>query len=194
MSDNNSAHVSSAHVVSFDDEPLILVDHDDNVLGHKPKIACHQGAGVLHRAFSVFLFNDAGEVLLQQRSPQKQLWPGYWSNSCCSHPRRGETMDAAAKRRVQEELAITTPLTFLYRFEYQAQFGDVGAEHELCGVYVARSNEPIVVNPNEVSAWTFMAPEQLDAELAEHPDSYTPWLKLEWPRIRADHWPQVAAA
>src|SRR5699024_8504238 len=147
-----------------------------------------------HRAFSVFLFNDAGEVLLQQRSPQKQLWPGYWSNSCCSHPRRGESMDAAASRRVREELAIAAPLTFLYRFEYRARFGNVGSEHELCGVYVARSNDPIAVNPNEVSAWTFMAPERLDAELAERPDSYTPWLKLEWPRIRADYWQHVLAA
>lgn len=185
---------NSARIVSFDDEPLILVDHDDVVLGHKPKIDCHKGAGTLHRAFSIFLFNGAGDVLLQQRSEQKQLWPGFWSNSCCSHPRRGEGMDAAAVRRLQEELAIVTPLTWLYRFEYQAQFGSVGAEHELCSVYVARSNTTVTVNPNEVSDWKSVAPATLDAELATQPDAYTPWLQLEWPRIRAEHWPQVLAA
>lgn len=184
---------NSARIVSFDDEPLILVDHDDTVLGHKPKLDCHTGAGILHRAFSIFLFNAAGEVLLQQRSGQKQLWPGFWSNSCCSHPRRGESIDAAAARRLREELAITTPLTWLYRFEYQARFGTVGAEHELCSVYAARSSAAITVNANEVSDWAFVAADALDAELTEHPETYTPWLKLEWPRIRAEHWPQVLA-
>lgn len=184
---------NSARIVSFDDEPLILVDHDDTVLGHKPKLDCHVGDGVLHRAFSIFLFNAAGEVLLQQRSGQKQLWPGFWSNSCCSHPRRGEADPDAAARRLHEELALTTPLTFLYRFEYQARFGAIGTEHELCSVYAARSDAPITVNANEVADWTFMAPATLDAELAARPDTYTPWLKLEWPRIRAEHWPQVLA-
>lgn len=185
---------NTARIVSFDDEPLILVDHDDAILGYKSKIDCHKGAGILHRAFSIFLFNNAGDVLLQQRSSQKQLWPGYWSNSCCSHPRRGESMDDAATRRLQEELAISTSLTYLYRFEYQAQFDEAGAEHELCSVYVARSNDPISVNPNEVSEWTFVAPERLDNELATHPERYTPWLKLEWPRIRSRHWNQVPTA
>lgn len=185
---------NTARIVSFDDEPLILVDHDDTVLGHKSKIDCHKGEGILHRAFSIFLFNNAGEVLLQQRSNQKQLWPGYWSNSCCSHPRRGESVADAARRRLQEELAITTPLTYLYQFEYQARFGDVGAEHELCSIYVARSDDAVAVNPNEVSAWAFVAPHKIDAELAKHPEHYTPWLKLEWPRIRADHWAQVLTA
>lgn len=185
---------NSARVVSFDDEPLILVDHDNNVLGHKPKLDCHQGQGVLHRAFSIFLFNSDGDVLLQQRSAQKQLWPDYWSNSCCSHPRRGETVDDAAVRRLHEELNISTQLTFLYRFEYQAQFGAIGAEHELCSVYAAHSDDPVSVNPNEVSHWQFVAPETLDSELTNNPDTYTPWLKLEWPRIRASHWKQTVPA
>jgi len=185
---------NSARVVSFDDEPLILVDHDDTILGYKPKIDCHLGAGTLHRAFSIFLFNSAGDVLLQQRSAQKQLWPNYWSNSCCSHPRRGETVDQAAVRRLHEELAITTPLTFLYRFEYQAQFGTVGAEHELCSVYAAHSDSPVRVNANEVAEWAFMPAATLDRELDINADAYTPWLKLEWPRIRTEHWQQIKFA
>lgn len=183
----------NAPVVSFDDEPLIVVDPDDKVLDYRSKADCHTGHGVRHRAFSIFLFNGAGEVLLQQRSQHKQLWPGYWSNSCCSHPRRGETVAAAAMRRLREELAIQASLSFLYRFEYQAQFGAAGAEHELCSVYVARSDDPVSVNANEVSAWDFMAPEALDRDLIDRPDAYTPWLKLEWPRIRQTHWAQVEA-
>ncbi len=184
----------NARVVSFDDEPLILVDSADNVLGYRPKSECHEGDGLLHRAFSIFLFNDDGEVLLQQRSDMKQLWPGYWSNSCCSHPRRGENVTDAAERRLHEELAIRTPLTFLYRFEYRAAFGAAGTEHELCSVYAARSDDPVAVNVNEVSAWDFVAPETLDRELANHPAAYTPWHKLEWPQIRRSHWAQVGAA
>jgi len=184
---------NSARVVSFDDEELILVNHDDTILGYKPKLECHLGGGVLHRAFSIFLFNGAGEVLLQQRSKQKQLWPGYWSNSCCSHPRRGEADADAAARRLQEELAVSTPLEFLYRFEYKAHFGDIGTEHELCSVYIAQSDAPISVNANEITDWAFVKPHELDEELRDNPDNYTPWLQLEWPHVRA-HIPSADTA
>ena len=182
-----------APVVSFDDEPLILVDSENNILGHMPKAEAHRGDGVLHRAFSIFLFDNDDNVVLQQRAPGKQLWGGYWSNSCCSHPRRGESMDDAALRRLREELGVAARLTFLYRFEYQARFGDAGSEHELCSVYVARSKASVAVNPNEISATRHVAPATLDAELVDHPERYTPWLKIEWPRIREAHWATVAA-
>ncbi|MDH5246330.1 MAG: isopentenyl-diphosphate delta-isomerase, partial [Betaproteobacteria bacterium] len=87
-------------IVSSEREELILVDEDDNEVGHLSKADCHDGQGRLHRAFSVFLFNDAGELLLQQRGRSKRLWPGYWSNSCCSHPRRGESLEIATSRRL----------------------------------------------------------------------------------------------
>lgn len=188
----NSQHsMDSVPVVSFDNEPLILVDSDDNFLGYKRKAEAHQGDGLLHRAFSVFLFNSAGETLLQQRNPQKPLWGGYWSNSCCSHPRRGESVTEAVDRRLREELDIDAALTFLYRFEYHAHFGETGSEHELCSVFAARSDAPVTVNPGEISGWQFMAPAQLDHELEHNPERYTPWLKMEWPRIRAEHWARV---
>ena len=189
MSDPSTA----APIVSFDDEPLILVDSEDNVLGYKPKAEAHEGDGVLHRAFSIFLFDGAGKVWLQQRAPGKQLWGGYWANSCCSHPRRGETVDAAAGRRLHEELGVNADLTFLYRFEYHARFGDVGAEHELCSVYVAQSDTPVAANVNEIAASQAVSPQTLDRELVDNPSLYTPWLKLEWPRIRAEHWHTVEA-
>jgi len=190
---SNASEPSNDRVVSFDDEPLILVDADDNVLGHDSKAACHDGEGMLHRAFSIFLFNGAGQVLLQRRSEQKRLWPLYWSNSCCSHPRRGEGDLEAAERRIHEELAVSPPLTFLFRFEYHARYQQVGAEHELCSTYAALSDERIAVNTNEIADWEFVTPEELDRRLDAEPQRCTPWLKLEWPRIRSDHWKAVEA-
>ena len=98
-----STQTSSAAVVSFDSEPLIIVDEHDHVLGHDSKAALHRGSGTLHRAFSIFLFNPQGDVLLQQRSGQKALWPAFWSNTCCSHPRRGETYEIATQRRLEQQ-------------------------------------------------------------------------------------------
>ena len=86
---SQTSTAADGDIVSFDNEALIIVDAQDRILGHGTKAELHQGAGTLHRAFSIFLFNDAGDVLLQQRSADKPLWPGYWSNTCCSHPRRG---------------------------------------------------------------------------------------------------------
>ena len=101
-----------------DVDSLILVDDADRELGSLTKAACHDGDGVLHRAFSLLIFNDAGELLLQQRAPTKRLWPLYWSNSCCSHPRWAESMEAATRRRLYEELGLRCPLQFLFKFQY----------------------------------------------------------------------------
>lgn len=178
-------------VVSFDDEPLIRVDSQDNLLGFESKEACHNGDGLLHRAFSIFLFDRSGRLLLQQRSDQKRLWPGYWANSCCSHPRRGESDGEAAARRIREELGVSPPLTFLYRFEYHARYGELGSEHELCSVYAAVDNNPVRINVNEIADIRWIEPDVLDVELAKHPERYAPWLKLEWPRLREQHWDRV---
>lgn len=178
-------------IVSFDDEPLILVDEDDNVLGHETKSVCHDGDGLLHRAFSIFVFDREGRLLLQRRAAGKRLWPGYWSNSCCSHPRRGEEDTAAAERRVREELGIAPPLHFLFKFRYHARYRDLGAEHELCSIYAAVDDGPVAVNVNEIDETDWTAPDELDAALAERPDGYSPWLLLEWPRIRERHWDTV---
>jgi isopentenyl-diphosphate Delta-isomerase len=177
----------SRQIVSFDDEKLILVDPNDNEIGNLPKDQCHDGVGRLHRAFSLFVFNSDGEVLLQQRSGQKRLWPMYWSNACCSHPRRGEEMSDAVNRRLEQELGLRSNLEFLFKFIYQAQYDSTGAEHELCWVYLGRSDDDIVVNENEIAAWRFVSVEQLDRELDAEPDKFTPWMKLEWRRIREEH-------
>jgi len=142
---------------------------------------------MLHRAFSIFVFNSANELLLQQRAPSKMLWPGYWSNTCCSHPRRGEDMAEAVTRRLQQELGFACPLEYLYKFKYHAQFGAAGAEHELCSVYFGRYDGSVDVNVNEISAWRFVGVEALERELKRAPETFTPWFKMEWVHIKANY-------
>ncbi len=173
-------------VVSDESEELILVDPDDAVVGYRSKARCHDGDGVLHRAFSLFVFNPDGELLLQQRSADKRLWPLYWSNSCCSHPRRGESMAVAVERRLRQELGMRARLEFLYKFSYHAAFGELGSERELCWVYAGTSADPVRPNENEIAAWRFVDPDALTAEIEADPDRFTPWLKLEWQRLQRD--------
>ena len=160
-------------IVSNASEQLILVDDHDREIGFKAKTDCHMGKGVLHRAFSIFVFNSRQELLLQQRSPSKMLWPGYWSNTCCSHPRRGEAMATAVTRRLEQELGFTCPLRYLYKFKYHAQFGAVGAEHELCSVYFGRYDGSVDVNVNEIAGWRFVGVDALETELTAAPDTFT---------------------
>jgi isopentenyl-diphosphate Delta-isomerase len=135
------------------------------------------------------VFNPAGELLLQQRATGKRLWPGYWSNSCCSHPRRGEKMDSAVRRRLQEELGLWAELEFLFKFEYQVQYDAQGAEHELCWVYAGCSPGRPRANVHEIAAWRYVTPPALQAEIARAPDTFTPWFKFEWPHILRNYTP-----
>lgn len=169
------------------DDYLILVDREDKVLGYETKEKCHQEKGILHRAFSIFIFNNNGELLIQKRSALKPLWPLYWSNSVCSHPRRGETDVAAAHRRLKEEIGIETQLQFLFRFQYHASFKNIGSENELCSVYIGKTDAPITANPGEIAEWRYIDLEELDQGVRVHPETYTPWFKIEWQRIRKNH-------
>lgn len=174
-------------VVSSDSEELILVDSDDREIGRESKTVCHDGDGILHRAFSLFIFNQRGELLLQQRARDKRLWPGYWANSCCSHPRYGETMEEATQRRLHQELGFKCPLEFVYKFEYHAEFGRLGSEHELCWVYIGVADaEDLRANDNEIAATRHIAPAELDRQIERQPEQFSPWLKLEWVRLRAE--------
>ena len=182
-----------SRVVSSESEELILVDTDDRETGYLSKAECHDGDGVLHRAFSAFLFNESGELLLQQRAASKRLWPGYWSNSCCSHPRRDESMEVATLRRLDDELNTSAELQFVYKFRYQARFGDRGAEHELCHVYLGRIAGTVQPNDEEIAAVQFLRPDELTAQLEENPEAYTPWFRLEWNALTTDYADLLAA-
>jgi len=166
---------------------LITVDDQDSVCGYETKQNCHRGAGILHRAFSIFIFNGKKELLLQKRSSLKPLWPLYWSNSACSHPRKGEKCATAAHRRLKEELGIETSLKFLFKFEYQARFETQGSEHELCYVYIGRSDETVEVDPKEVDEHRYIAIDILNNQMRENPEIFTPWFKLEWDMIKNSH-------
>lgn len=174
-------------VVSSDSENLILVNEEDEDTGQLSKLECHLEDGFLHRAFSIFILNEEGQLLLTQRSAQKFLWPLYWSNACCSHPRFGETAEQAVHRRLEQELGFTTELNYLYKFIYKARFEDKGTEHELCYVWVGRYSGEIKANENEVEAWKFVSPEELDEDLLSNPDQYTPWMKMEWETIKREY-------
>jgi len=176
--------LTKSEIVSSDQEPLILVDADDREIGFLDKSACHDGSGVLHRAFSLFIFNPRGELLLQRRASGKRLWPSFWSNSCCSHPRRGEIMSDAVQRRMEQELGLRTPVRFVYKFEYQAQFLDLGTEHELCWVYVGQTADQPVINTTEIGEWRWISPAALDAELEASSADFTPWFRMEWQQLR----------
>jgi len=171
-----------------------VVDADDRVVEHRTKADCHDGDGILHRAFSIFLFDQDHRLLLTQRSDDKRLWPGFWSNTCCSHPRRGEQRLEAAHRRAAEELGIEVSLLEnLFTFTYHARYGERGSEHEVCAVFAGRIEVDPRVNPREIKDWDWVSAEELDRKLQENSALYSPWLHLEWASIRSQHWPRVLA-
>ncbi len=178
-------------VVSSEAEQLILVDSDDQEIGFASKADAHDGEGTLHRAFSLFIFNEHGELLLQQRAREKRLWGGYWSNSCCSHPRRGEQLDEAVHRRLKQELGMSADLESIYKFEYQAQFGDLGSEHELCHVYLGRAATEVQANQTEIDDWRYVPLEEVGSMIDGDPKSFTPWFKLEWLKLTSDYTEQL---
>ena len=190
--DDIAAYRVDALNVTADSDALILVDAADHDVGQMSKALCHEGRGVLHRAFSLLIFNSLGELLIQQRASSKRLWPLYWSNSCCSHPRSGESMEHATRRRLHQELGIACALEFLFKFEYQAQFDATGSEHELCSVFIGSCSDPLKIDDGEILAYRWVAPEVLQGELATHGAAkFTPWFMLEWERIWRDFRPAL---
>lgn len=179
-------------IVSSEGEELILVDRDDNEIGYASKADAHDGAGILHRAFSLFLFNDDGELLLQKRASSKRLWGGYWSNSCCSHPRRGETMAVATSRRLLDELNFETDLEYVYQFCYEAGFGDAGSENELCHVFLGRASADLQPNASEIADIRYISAAALASEFEESADRFTPWFKQEWRDLNRNYAKQLA--
>lgn len=168
---------------TFDE--VVLVDDRDQVLGTMDKLKAHR-EGVLHRAFSVFLFDHDGRLLLQRRAETKYHSGGLWTNSCCSHPRVGEDLLAAAERRVAEELGIVTPLQHRFSFTYRASFDNGLHEHELDHVFFGRWSGNVRPDPDEVIDWRYATIEEIDADLLAHPQRYTVWLKACWPEVLAD--------
>jgi isopentenyl-diphosphate delta-isomerase len=159
------------------EEQVILVNKNDEQIGLMPKMEAHEKA-VLHRAFSVFIFNDKNELMLQQRALSKYHSPGLWTNTCCSHQRDGESNIEAGKRRLHEEMGFVTELKETTSFIYKAPFDNGLTEHELDHIMVGHYNEEASINPDEVESWKWMDIEDVKVDMALHPEKYTAWFKI----------------
>jgi isopentenyl-diphosphate delta-isomerase len=162
------------------EEQLILVDEKDNIVGYDGKGNCHQKEGLLHRAFSIFIFNNQAQLLIQKRSKNKLLWPLYWSNSVCGHPRRDEDYENAIMRRLKEELGIVTQLHRLFHFKYHEVFNNIGSENELCSVFIGKTGKEIQPNREEIDEWKYVTISELNEDILKYSHLYTPWFKIEW--------------
>lgn len=159
------------------EEHVILVDEHDNQLGLMPKMEAHEKA-VLHRAFSVFIFNSDGDLMLQQRAAHKYHSPLLWTNTCCSHQRDGESNIEAGKRRLLEEMGFSTELKEVFSFIYKAPFDNGLTEHELDHVMVGYFDGVPEVNPEEVASFKWMSLEAIKEDIELHPNLYTAWFKI----------------
>ena len=159
------------------EEQVILVDTNDQKIGLMNKMEAHEKA-LLHRAFSVFIFNSKGQLMLQQRALDKYHCGGLWTNTCCSHQRDGETTLIAAKRRLNEEMGFDTPLEEKFSFIYKASLDNGLTEHELDHVLVGYYNNPPNINTEEAASWKWIDIEKLKSKILSSPDEFTPWFKI----------------
>lgn len=156
---------------------VILVDEKDRATGCMEKIEAHRKA-LLHRAFSVLIFNSNGEMLIQQRALDKYHSPGLWTNTCCSHPCPGEKAREGAQRRLKEEMGMEEELTFLFKFIYKAPFENGLTEHEMDHVFIGRSDILPEINPSEAAAYRYMTLEEIRKDMQENPRKYTVWFRI----------------
>jgi len=185
-----SMDVGRPHLSSVSNNQVVLVDQTDLEMGVADKVHVHRGKGVLHRAFSLFLFREDGALLLQQRSAHKLLWPKYWSNSCCSHPFPGEGIVSAAERRAAEELGVSITAEFIYKFSYHARYDHNYSEREMCSVLCGIVKEVPRCNREEIASHEFIPWQEITSLLEQNPLKFTPWLKLEWPLLLEKGYPQ----
>jgi isopentenyl-diphosphate delta-isomerase len=181
-----SAHLPETTTV--DEELVVLVDEHDTPVGTAAKLQAHID-GVLHRAFSIFVFGHDGRLLIQRRALHKYHSGGLWANTCCGHPRPGEDVSAAALRRLREELALSCSLAELFTTSYAVTLSNGLVEHELNHVFVGRAEAEPVPNPEEVMELAWVEPPRLLAEMDALPDAYAEWLKITLPETlaRFDH-------
>lgn len=163
-------------------ELVILVNEKDEQIGLMEKMEAHEKA-VLHRAFSVFIFNSRGEMLLQQRALQKYHSPGLWTNTCCSHPRDGETLEQATRRRLEEEMGMQCELTKAFDFIYKSDVGQGLTEHELDHVFLGETDQEPKINPDEVAFWKYMALDEVRADMKNNPKNYTVWFRIAFKEL-----------
>ncbi|OGI14125.1 MAG: isopentenyl-diphosphate delta-isomerase [Candidatus Moranbacteria bacterium RIFCSPHIGHO2_12_FULL_54_9] len=158
-------------------DTLILVDEHDRPIGEEEKLRAHE-LGLLHRAFSILVFNSRGELMLQQRALGKYHCGGLWTNTCCSHPRPGETTLAAALRRLQEEMGFDCELEEALEFIYKVDFPNGLTEHEYLHIFIGHYDKDPVINPEEAADFRWISIEALRKDIADDPEKYTYWFRL----------------
>ena len=161
---------------------VVLVDEDDSELGVMEKMEAHE-KGLLHRAFSIFLFNDKGEMMLQRRALSKYHSPGLWTNTCCSHPMHGETLEMAAERRLQEEMGMSCTMRKEFHFIYRADLDNNLIEHEFDHVFIGNYDDEVRPNHLEVANFVYQSIEEVAANLQSYPEKYTVWFKIAFPKV-----------
>ncbi len=159
------------------EEHVILVNENDEQIGLMPKQEAHEKA-ILHRAFSVFIFNDNNELMLQQRALHKYHSPGLWTNTCCSHQRAGESSLEAGKRRLQEEMGFTSDINETTSFIYKAPFDNGLTEYEYDHILIGNYNEEPIINIEEVASWKWMTMKSVKDDIKNNPENYTAWFKI----------------
>lgn len=162
--------------MSIDTTEIILLNEADEAVGTGQKLWVHQ-QGLLHRAFSVLIFNNNNELLIHQRALDKYHSGGLWTNTCCGHPNVGEDVKAAAERRLGEEMGFTTGLDFLYKFHYKVTFENGLTENEIDHVFIGVYNEPFEVNPVEVIDYKWVSMAAITQEVIRNPENYTVWFR-----------------
>jgi len=165
-------------------EYVVLVDDQDNAIGTMEKQQAHV-EGLLHRAFSIFIFNSERKLLLQKRASSKYHCGGLWTNACCSHPRENENTLDAAIRRLEEEMGMQCSLKPIFTFMYKAEFDNGLTEHEFDHVFFGESNQTPKINTEEVEAYRYIAMEDLQQEVKEFPEKFTPWFIIALNRVLA---------
>lgn len=161
---------------------VILVDDNDRPIGMMPKLAAHE-QGKLHRAFSIFIFNSDGKLLLQKRAAHKYHSGGLWTNTCCSHPLPGQDTLEAAHIRLFLEMGIRAELTYLLKFTYKSAFDNRLAEHEIDHIFLGTSDDRPLINPDEVADYAYLSPAAIEEDLRRQPGHYTTWFRIIWERF-----------
>jgi isopentenyl-diphosphate Delta-isomerase len=173
-------------MIARESERIVIVDENDNAIGEEDKGKCHDGAGILHRAFLAMVFGKSGELLLSRRSERKKLWPGYWDGTIASHLFKGEDYQQATKRRLREELGLTaTVIKYAFKFHYKIGYENIGTEHEICAVTIVDSVDFKSITPNndEISEIRSIDPRRLQEEFGRQKHHYVPWLILAFSHI-----------
>jgi len=157
-------------------DQILVVNKNDEIIGFDTKENCHFGNGILHRAITIFIFNDKNEILLSKRSATKKLWPDFWDTSCSTHIHQGETNEQAGEKRLSEELGFSCKLKSILKFQYQAKFQNIGSENEICYLLTGNYTGDIRQNFDEVSEYKWISIDQLRKEINDINNS--PWLKI----------------